>query len=119
MRRNPNQLTFIYGLFDPETLRCRYIGRTTQPQTRLVAHVSTSKQRILGTPEKHAWINSLTKKGIQPIMVILEQCTATDGRKKEIEWVDKMLSVGADLVNDLSPRVFPRHPTYWEMRHNG
>ena len=52
---------YIYALLDPETKYTKYIGKTSDPSKRLVEHIKTSKNAIIGT-KKEKWIKSLLKK---------------------------------------------------------
>lgn len=65
----------IYCLYEPHTLKIRYIGRTTiSLQERLYRHIYTSKnsKRLqINTSYKINWIQNLLKQGIKPKIRLL------------------------------------------------
>lgn len=72
----------IYCLYNPVTLKIRYIGRTrSKLKVRLSQHISKSRNIKKYYPDKKLshkqnWINSLLKKGIKPHIKLL---TIVDG----------------------------------------
>ena len=57
---------YIYGLLDEDD-NIFYIGKSIEPKTRLAAHNSTRRCKILDWFEdkEHYWIEKLTQEGIQ------------------------------------------------------
>lgn len=71
---------YIYSLTDPITNKIRYIGKTVNPNQRYSGHLSNSKQRKTYT---NCWIYSLIKKGLKPIMNIIEECDDSNWIERE------------------------------------
>lgn len=88
---------FIYALSDPRDGRVRYIGKTTDPDTRYVGghkHGGNGigKQRV-------AWIKELNAMGLFPIMKIIETCTDRDADSREFYWMLYYARETGDLTN--------------------
>lgn len=87
----------IYILVDPRDRRVRYVGQTCDPVARLRSHVSPSSE---ATPEKHAWVDSLRRDGMAPIMIqigsVPGMCAANEGEKIAIDFYRES---GAALLN--------------------
>lgn len=56
----------IYQYRDPITQEIYYIGRSTNPESRLKQHATQTKSPC------HAWLKSLKERGLQPIIEYLE-----------------------------------------------
>jgi len=70
---NSERICFIYALFDPrEPDVVRYIGKTTNPESRWNAHIRNSKHLKC---HRSSWIVSLLKNGVKPIMKIIAICS--------------------------------------------
>ena len=64
------EIAYIYGLADPHTEECRYIGKTTsEPRQRLNSHLSDAR-RGKGTNVAQ-WIRGLLESGEKPIVHLL------------------------------------------------
>ena len=68
----------IYCLYEPDTLKIRYIGRTKKKvlEHRLLEHISKSRYYNRYYPGRKApyrvnWINSLLNKGLEPKIRLL------------------------------------------------
>lgn len=80
--------TYIYGLVEPGCGQIMYVGRTTDPVSRLCAHVSETIRYGFARSPKHLWIRELLARGAKPEMVILGEChkrNAVAEEKKAIE----------------------------------
>jgi len=86
----------IYALSDPRTREVRYVGKTTDPRQRLRQHSSDSRGRI--TPTK-AWLRSLRRDGLTPIMQVLETCTADAWEERERHHIARLRAEGCRLTN--------------------
>lgn len=86
----------IYTLECPVTGQIRYIGQTKRPKERLSKHIRQSKN-----PKIHSecWINSLTSKGLLPIMRIIDECNENDIDLLEKMYIGLFRSWGFDLTN--------------------
>lgn len=87
-------MTYIYGLFDPRNEELRYIGATKHPSNRLASHICHTQN----THKSH-WISSLTRIGLKPEMVILENVDENTWKREERWWISYTKSIGAKLTN--------------------
>lgn len=89
----------IYALKDPRTDKIRYVGKTNQSlKARISAHFM-DKCKCLRTQ----WMSELKSLGLRPVFIILESLEAgTPWQDREIYWIAKMRSIGADLTNSTS-----------------
>lgn len=92
----PNGRTFyIYGLVDPETLECRYIGKSIDPWERLKSHMN-DKQKT----HKVHWLQSLKRRGLEPIIVLFEMsCGNEPWDLAERFWIKRARRLGWPLTN--------------------
>lgn len=87
--------TLIYALSDPVTGEIRYVGKTTRPKGRFLAHLNGHS-----APQVRDWILSLRAGGQTPTVTILEH--VTDGTKvtdRERWWIAETRRNGASLLN--------------------
>lgn len=75
---------YIYSLKDPETNEIRYIGKTTNIKTRLKAHITRSKHN---TYHSARWVQSVIKRGLKPIIELVEECTEDNWVEREKHWI--------------------------------
>jgi hypothetical protein len=61
--------THIYHLVDPNTKTVKYVGKSTNPKSRLRSHIQESQESQ--NTEKKRWIKSLLNAGQQPVLVIV------------------------------------------------
>lgn len=90
--------TIIYGLVDPQTKLCRYVGKTKgTAKGRLKAHISDSRRN--NVVPRFRWIIKLAKNGLAPEVIELE--TVEDGMWQEAEqfWICYMRGLGSPLLN--------------------
>ena len=93
--------TIIYGLIDPRTNQCRYIGKTTQKLLkRLQHHIRESKH---AKHHRACWIKGLIIDGTTPEIFEIERI-AIDENWKEAEsfWISYFKFLGQKLVNRTS-----------------
>ncbi len=87
----------IYTLTDPRTQEVRYVGLTTSPTTRLLAHC------IRPQDATKDWIDELNASDLVPTMDIVETvhgASLTDAQAVENDWVMHYRFVrGAALLN--------------------
>lgn len=89
---------FIYGLFDPETGECRYVGKTVQPlKARLRSHISMAI-RHPGGRKVSSWIASVVRNRSRPEIATLEE-SPDDWREAESFWIASLRLAGCRLTN--------------------
>lgn len=86
---------YIYALLDPETNEIRYIGKTDNPSERLKNHLNEQ-----GKWHRINWIKSLKKRGLKPIMQIIEEVVeGTNWEEREKYWIAYYRHIGTNLTN--------------------
>jgi hypothetical protein len=75
---------YIYSLKDPETNEIRYIGKTTNINTRLKAHITRSRYNKYHSAR---WVQSIIKKGLRPIIELVEECNDENWIEREKYWI--------------------------------
>jgi hypothetical protein len=78
------QIIYIYSLKDPETNEIRYIGKTTNINTRLKAHITRSRHNKYHSAR---WVQSVLKRGFRPIIELVEECTEENWVEREKYWI--------------------------------
>lgn len=88
----------IYALVDPRDNSIRYIGRTNEPQTRLLQHL---KSVYIENPAKYQWIQELKRLGLSPYIEVIEGVYGPlqDADAREQYWIGYFTRIGADLTN--------------------
>jgi hypothetical protein len=69
----------IYGLYDPDSLELRYVGKAKDAKKRFKRHL---EERSLTRPINN-WVRSLVQAGKLPVLKVLE--TVEDGKWEEAE----------------------------------
>lgn len=92
------ETTFIYGLNDPETGECRYIGKADNPKIRLSKHLSEGRNTEKPCYRTN-WLNSLTLRGLSPILEILDEVPKADWKLWERVWIKASRELGMNLTN--------------------
>jgi hypothetical protein len=88
-----NANAFIYLLTDPRNNEAVYIGKTTEPTTRLRNHI---KRPCSGQMTR--FIASLPS-GVFPKMEVIESCDHVNWEQREKFWIRKFRELGANLLN--------------------
>lgn len=89
----------VYGLCDPRTEECRYVGASAQSEVRLTQHIIDARNSVPGKSAKCDWICELIDNGLKPEMRTLEEVTAESVEAKEQYWINKLLNAGVMLTN--------------------
>lgn len=89
-----NEITFIYGLFDPRDGALRYVGQTIETQKRLREHIRISD----GTP-KSEWITEVLGCGLRPKLIVLNEVPREEADLCETETIDRYRELGCQLLN--------------------
>lgn len=92
-----SRTTFIYGLRDPSTGKVRYVGKSDNPDFRFYLHRWDAEHRP--SRRLHSWIRSLKKKGIEPELFVIEECSIVEWEERERFWIAHYRAQGVDLVN--------------------
>lgn len=90
--------TFIYRLRDPETQEIRYVGKANNPEDRLKQHIAHSQNQAKGTHAGY-WIASLRKRGLTPLLEIIEEVPFSLWQERELYWINHYLQLGHPLTN--------------------
>lgn len=107
--------TFIYFLRDPENPMKGYVGKTDKPRKRLAEHLKDKRARKCH--RKH-WLDSLTKRGLKPRLVIIDEVREPEGYPAEAAYIQFFQEEGYELVNstpggDCGPVMFgEKNPRY-------
>lgn len=91
-------LVHIYGLHDPRSGICRYIGKTNNPNKRFKDHLCKS---LGDNPHKKNWILSLRAAGLRPRLEILRTVPADGWKTWERAFIQEYRKFGFDLTNAL------------------
>lgn len=89
----------IYGLTDPRTGLCRYVGKTSRVLAkRLRQHVARSSAEP-GAHKCASWIASLVAAGLKPEIFEIEQVDVEQWQEAEQYWIACLRWLGCDLTN--------------------
>ena len=91
----------IYSLSCPITNDVVYIGRTTRPDERYLAHISMAKTGRCKNRKMGDWILSLFDKGLKPIFTILLECERHELATYEKKFIHEYLPTGKLFNKDL------------------
>lgn len=87
----------IYGLFDPRTEACRYIGRSSSGLHRPRQHTNRARRE---SSHKSRWICQLLDMGLAPVVRVLQECSSPEELSPaEVLWITKARSLGWPLTN--------------------
>lgn len=92
-------MVYIYGLKCPVAGVVRYVGKSINPQKRLIAHLTGART---GAYKHHtsAWLRKVIAEGLLPELVILEEIQpGKDWRAVEREWIQRAQSAGWPITN--------------------
>lgn len=86
----------IYILIDPRNGTVRYVGRTTDPETRYRQHLNCDGNNT----EKNTWIRELREQDLRPQMLILETIKGRAySKEREAHVIHAYIKAGAPLTN--------------------
>lgn len=91
-------MTYIYSLECPETNNVVYIGKSDNPKYRLRKHIEEAKRRILKS-KKNNWIISLNRKGLKPVLRVIDEVPETEWVFWEQHYISLYKAFGFDLKN--------------------
>lgn len=88
-------MIYIYGLSDPRNDIIRYVGKTSNVERRLRAHLKRS-----GCKYCYAWLTKMNNDGISPSVTILETLSDNDDwASAEKKWIKHFKEQGNKLTN--------------------
>lgn len=88
--------TNIYILIDPETNTVRYVGKANNIKQRYKAHLNKARKHQI---HKKNWIESLKKKGLKPIVDIIDIVPIHEWIFWETYWISQFKAWGFNLIN--------------------
>ena len=92
-------MVYIYALFCPEMKAVRYIGKSVNPEARLLNHLYKAKS---GKSKHHTanWIRRVLSVGKSPVLIILQNIEdESTWQAAEKGWIAFALSLGWPLTN--------------------
>jgi hypothetical protein len=95
----PEATVFIYGLNDPRTGKCRYIGKSDSPPRRFEEHCIKSAK---SNTHKDRWIAGLLREGLCPVLEVLDEVPACQWQFWEREYIRVFRMIGFKLTNTSS-----------------
>lgn len=90
------ETTNIYVLIDPITNMVRYVGKANDVSQRYKAHLNRARKH---QTHKKNWIEKLKKKGLKPIIQVIDIVPIEEWVFWEIYWISQMKTWGFDLIN--------------------
>mgnify|MGYP003606412743 CR=1 FL=1 len=90
------ETTNIYILIDPENQQVRYVGKANNVSERYKAHLNRARKHQI---HKLNWINSLRKKGLKPIIEVIDVVPINDWVFWETYWIAQFKAWGFKLIN--------------------
>ena len=104
--------TSIYTLSEEGSREVRYVGKSTNPESRLLAHVIHIPDGAHAPCKlKQEWINSAINRCIEIKMTIIETCNDAKANEREKFWINHYLSIGCNLVNSMHNPAYIRPPS--------
>lgn len=98
--KNVINSTFIYTLTDPKTGLVRYVGKSNNPQKRVLRHIREAITRLDRKDHKNNWVRSLLNENNKPILEIIDEVPKNDWQQWEIYWHNQLKEWGFELTND-------------------
>ncbi len=87
----------IYGLHDPRTGECRYVGKSVDPDARLIQHLQPSQLRA--RTYKNNWIKGLLAEDLTPELRVIDVFPAAQANDAERRIIAMCRTLGAPLTN--------------------
>jgi len=89
----------IYGLYDPDTGKLRYVGQTIMALSRRLQHHLTP-QSVAAQRHSSCWIRNLLRRGLKPTAKLLAVGYSKEELDQlEIQHIYEARSTGCDLTN--------------------
>lgn len=87
---------YIYSLSCPISGEVKYIGKSKNPNKRLLDHIRKCRNT---TSHKNSWIIGLTTKGVNPVMHVIEETNIDEVNFWEMHYISLYKSWGFSLTN--------------------
>src|SRR5437660_1595370 len=84
----------IYALCEPDTKAVRYVGKADSVKARLKNHKNEKR-----TTRKCRWLASLHRRGLAPVVILLEEVADDSWQTAERRWIAYFRERGCDLCN--------------------
>lgn len=94
------EATYIYALLDPETKDTRYVGKSNNPQQRLLEHI---RESFVSQTYKCKWVSKLVREGKLPELLILDKVSKDCWSFWEIFYYKFYIELGCKLTNSCYP----------------
>jgi hypothetical protein len=94
---NNKTLYYIYVLIDPDSGKCRYVGKSYDPLFRLNKHI---RKKIDPKTHKERWINTLLDANKLPILKTIDCVVGDDWIRAERWWIRFFRKKRQPLTNE-------------------
>jgi len=91
--------TYIYTLSHPLTKEIRYVGKTIDVKRRYYDYISPNSGDVIKNNHKGAWLRSLKKSGLNPVIDVIDEIEDVNWDWLEIYWISQFKAWGFDLLN--------------------
>lgn len=88
----------IYALLDPRNGEIRYVGKSSSGLQRAQSH-GGPKRLAKDDTHKGRWIRVLVEQGLRYQIRVLEETTAEDLARAEVDWIARGRALGWNLTN--------------------
>jgi hypothetical protein len=88
----------IYALLDPRNGEIRYVGKSSSGLQRAQSH-GGPKRLAADDTHKGRWIRVLAEQGLRYQIRVLEETTAEDLARAEVDWIARGHALGWNLTN--------------------
>lgn len=95
-KSHEKRTVYIYTLVDPRTEEIRYVGKTTNLKARAASHWHDVKRK---KSHLYNWIRSLKKRGVRPVVRVIEETDTDHWQDRERYWIDEGYRLGWRLTN--------------------
>lgn len=107
-------MRYIYVLLEPDADIVRYVGQTTDPKQRLVAHLACPGEN----KAKDEWIKRLKTAGLKPRMEVVQRTKDNhEAALAEEEWIEFYRVHHHPVLNGVRPYVLHHRPFHWYRPH--
>lgn len=90
---------YIYTLSCPITKEIRYVGKTNSIRRRLQSHIDYARNTKRKRRHIADWILSLLKRGLRPIITVIEESNEGNWIERETYWITHFRNLGFNLCN--------------------